>query len=63
MTIEYARKLVSSYVYNVTPDKIEQIAQRMLEQDEGVWHAASVIFGTLDRCPCAPCTIKRRERV
>lgn len=53
MNIERARRLVLGHIASTDSKQREQIAQRMVETGECVWHAASVV--TNSKCFCADC--------
>lgn len=52
-SIERARQLVRQYSAGGSPEMVEAVAQRMVAQDECVWHAAAQVTGK--QCWCADC--------
>jgi hypothetical protein len=65
MTLERATHLVRGYTAHCTEEQVAVIANRMVEHDECVWHAAAVVSGHPCWCAdCDPMVQKRRaERV
>jgi len=50
------RSVVLGSVCGVSGEKLDAVVARLMEHpDEGAWHAASVVFGRPDTCPCARC--------
>lgn len=41
---------------------VRQVGQFAFDHQCGIWHAASIIGGRLDTCPCSPC-MKARKAV
>jgi hypothetical protein len=67
MTLEQWTRLVGATVRDVTEEQAASIAQRAMDAAEsgapiGVWHSASIEFGTLDKCQCWPCVQVRKVR-
>lgn len=64
-TIDLWERRVRSYVILTNPSdareiaKLCQNAQLMCEPNPSVWHNASRFYGTLDSCPCHPCSKAR----
>jgi hypothetical protein len=66
-TLEQWRSLAAGATTNCTPEQLDAIAKQSYEAEHkgenyAIWHSASVVFGTLDRCPCVPCSKARGER-
>lgn len=50
------------YVANATKEDALRAADVDCGGSWSAWHAASILFGTPDRCPCAPCSKARGGR-
>lgn len=58
-------RLAASATHGMTPDQHRLIAEECIAttkrgEHPAIWHAASVVCGTLDRCQCHPCIAARK---